>query len=119
MAALQEVVDAGKVRFVGVSNFKKEDIEACAQVRRVDVAQYGWHMFDRRMQADVFPYCEAEGIGVMAYGSLAFGLLTGTFTEDMDFGTKDWRARQGKMGSIKLFDTLVRRRVVSRTTSAR
>ncbi len=42
----------------------------------------------------------------MAYGSLAFGLLTGTFTEDMDFGSQDWRARQGKMGSIKLFDSL-------------
>ena len=42
----------------------------------------------------------------MAYGSLAFGLLTGTFTEDMDFGSKDWRARQGKMGSIRLFDAL-------------
>lgn len=106
MGALQEVVDAGKARFIGVSNFKTEDIEACMRVRRVDVAQYGWHMFDRRMDADVFQYCEEQGIGVMAYGSLAFGLLTGTFTEDMDFGSKDWRARQGKMGSIKLFDTL-------------
>jgi myo-inositol catabolism protein IolS len=106
MAALQEVVDAGKARFIGVSNFKKGDIEACMRVRRVDVAQYGWHMFDRRMGDELFPYCEEQGIGVMAYGSLAFGLLTGTFTEDMDFGSKDWRARQGKMGSIKLFDTL-------------
>ena len=106
MEALQDVVDAGKVRFVGVSNFKRADIEACMRVRRVDVAQYGWHMFDRRMQQDVFPYCEEQGIGVMAYGSLAFGLLTGTFSEDMDFGTQDWRARQGKMGSIKLFDSL-------------
>jgi aryl-alcohol dehydrogenase-like predicted oxidoreductase len=106
MSALEEVVRAGKACFIGVSNFKKEDIEACMRVRRVDIAQYGWHMFDRRMQDEVFPYCEEQGIGVMAYGSLAFGLLTGTFTEDMDFGTKDWRARQGKMGSIKLFDTL-------------
>ncbi len=106
MDALDEIVRAGKARFVGVSNFRKEEIEACMAHRRVDVAQYGWHMFDRRMSQDVFPYCEAEGIGVMAYGSLAFGLLTGTFTEDMDFGSKDWRARKGKMGSIKLFDTL-------------
>ncbi len=106
MDALEDVVRAGKARFVGVSNFKREDIEACMRVRRVDVAQYGWHMFDRRMQDEIFPYCDAQGIGVMAYGSLAFGLLTGTFTEDMDFGSQDWRARQGKMGSIKLFDTL-------------
>jgi aryl-alcohol dehydrogenase-like predicted oxidoreductase len=106
MSALQDVVDAGKARFVGVSNFKQADIEACMQVRRVDVAQYGWHMFDRRMDAEIFPYCVEQDIGVMAYGSLAFGLLTGTFTEDMDFGSEDWRARQGKMGSIKLFDSL-------------
>ena len=58
------------------------------------------------MQRDVLPYCEAQGIGFMAYGSLAFGLLTGTFTEDMDFGGTDWRTRQGNMGSIKMFATL-------------
>ena len=63
-------------------------------------------MFDRRMQDDIFPYCAEQEIGVMAYGSLAYGLLTGTFTEDMDFGSEDWRAREGKMGSIKLFDAL-------------
>ena len=51
-------------------------------VRRVDVVQYGWNMFDRRMQREILPYCEEHGIGFMAYGSLAFGLLTGTFTED-------------------------------------
>ena len=78
---------------------------ACA-TRRVDVVQYGWNMFDRRMQREILPYCEEHGIGFMAYGSLAFGLLTGTFTEDMDFGAGDWRARQGKMGSIKMFEAL-------------
>jgi hypothetical protein len=106
MRALEDVVREGKARFVGVSNFKREEIEACMSVRRVDVAQYGWNMFDRRMQREIFPYCREHGIGVMAYGSLAYGLLTGTFTQDMDFGSDDWRARADKMGSIKLFDTL-------------
>jgi len=106
MRALEDVVRAGKARFVGVSNFKREQIEACMRVRRVDVAQYGWNMFDRRMQGEIFPYCREHGIGVMAYGSLAYGLLTGTFTPGMDFDSDDWRARTDKMGSIKLFDTL-------------
>jgi aryl-alcohol dehydrogenase-like predicted oxidoreductase len=106
MGALDDIVRAGKVRFVGVSNFRREQIETCMQVRRVDVVQYGWNMFDRRMQREILPYCHEEGIGFMAYGSLAYGLLTGTFTEDMDFGTEDWRSRQGKMGAVKLFDTL-------------
>jgi len=106
MGALDDVVREGKVRFVGVSNFTRDEIEACMRTRRVDVVQYGWNMFDRRMALDVFPYCQEQGIGTMAYGSLAYGLLTGTFTEDMEFSADDWRARQGNMGSIKLFETL-------------
>ena len=106
MSALDDIVREGKVRFVGLSNFKLDEIEACMAVRRVDVVQYGWNMFDRRMQREILPYCEENGVGFMAYGSLAFGLLTGTFTEDIDFGGTDWRARQGNMGSIKMFATL-------------
>ena len=106
MSALDDVVRDGKVRAVGLSNFTLEEIEACMKVRRVDVVQYGWNMFDRRMQTEILPYCEHHGIGFMAYGSLAFGLLTGTFTEDHDFGAADWRARQGNMGAIKMFGAL-------------
>jgi aryl-alcohol dehydrogenase-like predicted oxidoreductase len=106
MLALDDIVREGKVRFVGLSNFKPEEIKACMAVRRVDVVQYGWNMFDRRMQRDILPYCQEQGIGFMAYGSLAFGLLTGTFTEDHDFGAADWRARQGNMGAIKMFAAL-------------
>jgi aryl-alcohol dehydrogenase-like predicted oxidoreductase len=106
MRALEDVVRQGKARFVGVSNFRREEIQACMGVRRVDVAQYAWNLFDRRMQRDVFPYCQENGIGVMAYGSLAYGLLTGAFTEQTDFGTDDWRARADRMGSIKLFEKL-------------
>jgi aryl-alcohol dehydrogenase-like predicted oxidoreductase len=106
MSALDDVVREGKVRFVGLSNFKLEEIEACMAVRRVDVVQYGWNMFDRRMQTEILPYCAEHGVGFMAYGSLAFGLLTGTFTEDHDFGGADWRSRQGNMGAIKMFAAL-------------
>jgi aryl-alcohol dehydrogenase-like predicted oxidoreductase len=106
MGALEEVVRDGKVRAVGLSNFKLDEIEACRQAFRVDVVQYGWNMFDRRMQREILPYCEEHDIGFMAYGSLCFGLLTGTFTEDQDFGAEDWRSRKGKMGSIKMFEAL-------------
>ena len=51
MSALDDVVRDGKVRFVGVSNFSRDEIEACMQMRRVDVVQYGLNMFDRRMRA--------------------------------------------------------------------
>ncbi|MGE0823003.1 MAG: aldo/keto reductase [Candidatus Binatia bacterium] len=106
MRALDEVVKQGKARFVGISNFRLSQIETSMRTRRIDVAQYCWNMFDRRMQQDIFPYCQQHGIGVMAYGSLAYGLLTGTFTADTDFGTDDWRGRRGRMGAINLFQHL-------------
>jgi aryl-alcohol dehydrogenase-like predicted oxidoreductase len=107
LGALDELVDAGKIRFIGLSNFKAEEIEACLAIRRIDVVQYGYHLFDRRMQRDIWPLCEANGIGVMAYGSLAFGLLTGTFTEETSFGKDDWRSRAGgSMAGMRLFDAL-------------
>jgi aryl-alcohol dehydrogenase-like predicted oxidoreductase len=92
-SALDRMVRAGKVRFVGVSNFTVEQMEACMRVRRIDVVQVGYHLFDRRMEREVFPYCARHGIGVMAYGPLAHGLLTGAFTAATRFAEPDWRAK--------------------------
>src|SRR5216683_3045275 len=48
MRALDDIVRQGKARYIGVSNFRLGQLKACMQLRRVDVVQYGWHMFDRR-----------------------------------------------------------------------
>jgi aryl-alcohol dehydrogenase-like predicted oxidoreductase len=106
MRALDDLVQQGKVRAVGISNFRLSQIATSMKTRRVDVAQYCWNMFDRRMQKEIYPYCQQHGIGVMAYGSLAYGLLTGAFTEDTNFESDDWRARRGRMGGINLFQHL-------------
>jgi myo-inositol catabolism protein IolS len=106
MRALDDIVRQGKARYIGVSNFRLGQLEACMQLRRIDVVQYGWNMFDRRMQTEIFPCCAAQHIGVMAYGSLAYGMLTGTFSADTRFEESDWRSRQGIVGSLNLFRTL-------------
>ena len=58
------------------------------------------------MQKEIFPYCRENGIGVMAYGSLAYGMLTGTLSEETAFEKGDWRSRRGKLGNINLFQHL-------------
>jgi aryl-alcohol dehydrogenase-like predicted oxidoreductase len=98
MNALDSLVHQGKVRAVGVSNFTLEQIQECEGVRSVDVVQYGLNMFDRRMEQDIFPYCQQRGTGVMVYGPLAFGLLSGAFNADTTFGANDWRATGGRPG---------------------
>jgi aryl-alcohol dehydrogenase-like predicted oxidoreductase len=90
---MDALVRAGKIRFAGVSNFTVEQMERCRAVRPVDVVQVGYHLFDRRMEREIFPYCRQHGIGVMGYGSLGHGLLTGAFTADTRFADPDWRAR--------------------------
>jgi hypothetical protein len=106
MRALDDLVKQGKVKAVGLSNFKLNEIEACVRTRPVDVVQYCWNMFDRRMQKEIFPYCREHNIGVMAYGSLAYGMLTGTFSEEKTFEKGDWRSRRGQLGNINLFQHL-------------
>src|SRR5919106_133722 len=92
MRALEDVVASGRSRFVGVSNFTGAMIEECLHTRRVDVSQVGYHMLDRRQERETFPTCLAHGIGVMGYGSLAHGLLTGAFTTATTFdAARDWR----------------------------
>jgi aryl-alcohol dehydrogenase-like predicted oxidoreductase len=106
MAALDDIVRQGKARYVGVSNFRLAQIEEAMRLRRIDVVQYAWNMFDRRMQAEIFPYCAAQQIAVMAYGSLAYGMLSGAFHAGMSFDENDWRSKAGNLGSLNLFRTL-------------
>jgi len=98
MHTLDSVVRQGKARAVGASNFTLDQLKECMKFRRVDVVQYGFNMFDRRREKDILPYCHEQGIGVMVYGPLAFGLLTGAFTTDTRFGQNDWRATGGRPG---------------------
>jgi aryl-alcohol dehydrogenase-like predicted oxidoreductase len=106
MRALDDIVQQGKARTIGVSNFRLAQLEQCMKLRRIDVVQYGWNMFDRRMQREIFPWCTANGIGVMAYGSLAYGMLSGTFRPDMQFDEADWRSKRGALGGLNLFRTM-------------
>jgi aryl-alcohol dehydrogenase-like predicted oxidoreductase len=106
MRALDDIVTQGKARHIGVSNFRLAQLEECMKLRRIDVVQYGWNMFDRRMRREIFPWCTANGVGVMAYGSLAYGMLSGTFHADMQFDEADWRSKRGSLGGLNLFRTM-------------
>jgi aryl-alcohol dehydrogenase-like predicted oxidoreductase len=90
--AMTELQDAGKVRAIGVSNFDRETIERCLAIRHVDSLQPEFSMLDRR-NADLIRWCGEQGIGVVSYGPLAYGLLTGAIGPDTTFAEGDWRGR--------------------------
>lgn len=91
MEALADFQKQGKIRHGGVSNFSAAQMKECLEVFPIICNQVGYHLFDFRPEADVFPFCQEQGIGVMGYGSLAHGLLTGTMTPDTTFEKDDWR----------------------------
>jgi aryl-alcohol dehydrogenase-like predicted oxidoreductase len=91
-AALQELVDEGKIRHVGVSNFDVAQIAEFARTRPVETVQPAYHLFRREIEADLLPYAREHDIGVLVYGPLAHGLLTGTMDERTTFAEDDWRS---------------------------
>ena len=91
--ALDSFVREGKVRYVGVSNFDASQMATFEQTRKIDTVQPPYHLFRREAEETVFPYCLEHGIGVLIYGPLAHGLLTGKYTADAVFRADDWRSK--------------------------
>ncbi len=102
IGALEDLRAAGKIRHYGVSNYDVAMMRECERHGHLTANQVGYHLFDRRMEAEVLPYCQEAGIGYMAYGSLGFGLLTGAFTPETTFVDWDWRSG-GKAFGLPLF----------------
>jgi diketogulonate reductase-like aldo/keto reductase len=77
LGAMEELVDAGKVRFVGVSNFTLTELQRAQRAMRkhgIVSNQVRYNLVDRTIEKDLLPYCEANGITVIAHTPLARGL---------------------------------------------
>ena len=98
MGALCDLRDQGKIRYAGVSNFMPEMMDECLKHMDIVADQAGYSIFERRIERGVLPFCEERGIGMMAYGSLAHGLLSGAMNEGTEFENWDWRATQNAFG---------------------
>ena len=78
MQAMRDLVEDGKVRFVGVSNFSIAQLEEAQQALRnypIVSNQVLYNLFDRQIEAELLPYCEANKVTVIAYSPLAQGKL--------------------------------------------
>jgi hypothetical protein len=89
--ALAELVEEGKIRHAGVSNFDAEQMDVFAKDGPLETLQPPYHMFRRAIDDTVLPYCRTHDIGVLVYGPLAHGLLAGAMHESTTFADDDWR----------------------------
>ena len=98
MDALEKAKAAGKIRYTGVSNFSVEMMAESRDSSPIVTNQIGYHIFARRPEAEVMPFVKENGMGIMAYGSLSHGLLTGTWDADKTFSEDDWRRGGANFG---------------------
>jgi len=93
MGALGDLKAQGKIRAIGVSNFSGSQLEAAAVRGRIDSLQPPYSLFWRKVETDALPYCLENDVTVLAYSSMAQGLLTGKFGPDHTFAKGDHRFR--------------------------
>jgi aryl-alcohol dehydrogenase-like predicted oxidoreductase len=93
---LQKLLDKGKIRAIGVSNFSPAQMEAFAKVARLDSVQPPYNLFERGIEAQVLPYAITSGLTVLSYGALCRGLLSGRMTAETRFEGDDLRRNDPK-----------------------
>src|SRR5580765_191481 len=91
VGAMKELVEAGKVRHLGLSEAAPETIRRAHAVHPITALQTEYSLWTRDPEAEIIPTVRELGIGFVAYSPLGRGFLTGRFTSPDDFGDGDFR----------------------------
>jgi len=98
----------GKVRWIGVSNFSKAQIQTAEKIAPVASLQPPYSVIRRQIEKEILPYCETRGIGVISYAPMASGLLTGAMTRERAAAlpADDFRSRNPEFQEPRLSKNL-------------
>ena len=91
VGAMAELVQAGKVRYIGLCEADPETIARAHEVHPVSVLQTEYSLWSRDVEADILPTIRRLGIGFVAYSPLGRGFLSGTIRSRSDLQPGDWR----------------------------
>lgn len=112
--AMADLQKAGKVRWIGVSNFDAAQIRRAEAIARVTSDQPPYSIIRRAVETEILPYCREQGIGVISYAPMASGLLTGAMTRERaaalpadDFRSRNPEFREPRLSkNIELVERL-------------
>ncbi|NNG18730.1 aldo/keto reductase [Naumannella sp. ID2617S] len=96
VGAMAELVTAGKVRHLGLSEVTAEELRRAHAVHPIAAVQSEWSVWSRDVEAQVVPACAELGVGFVPYSPLGRGFLTGTLTREQVAG--DLRGKTARMG---------------------
>jgi len=106
--AMEDLRRAGKVRWIGVSNWNASHLRLTQAIAPVTSLQPPYSLIRRGVEKEILPYCEEHGIGVIAYSPMGSGLLTGAMTLDRvsQLPASDWRRDDADFREPRLSRTL-------------
>src|SRR3954453_20703944 len=91
VGAMAELVEAGKVRYLGLSEAGAQSIERAVAVHPIAALQSEWSLWTRDLEDEVLAVAREHGIGIVPFSPLGRGFLTGAITSPDDFAEDDWR----------------------------
>jgi aryl-alcohol dehydrogenase-like predicted oxidoreductase len=98
--------EAGKIRYIGVSNFSVAQVSQAYQFVKLASVQLGYNLLDHNTGDEIARHCRELNMGVIAYGALAQGLLTGKYGLGANFGNDDRRSRLKQFHKAELHKSL-------------
>ena len=106
--ALARLKEQGKVRWLGVSNFNVTQMERAQKIAPITSLQPPYSMLRRAVEAEILPFAQAHGIGVINYSPMVSGLLTGAMTAERvaAFPPDDWRRKAVEFNEPRLSKNL-------------
>ncbi len=108
MGEMARIVEEGKTRFIGVSNFSVEQMRRAWAAAPFASTQPAYNIFERDIEQDVIRYCSHQGIGILAHSVLAKGLLTGKYRPDHLFPSDDERSHMSRFQGRQFAEYLKR-----------
>ena len=93
IGAMSELVTAGKVRFLGMSEAAPATLRRAAKIHPIAALQTEYSLWSRDPEDEILPTCRELGIGFVAYSPLGRGFLTGQIKSPDDFAPDDFRRR--------------------------
>jgi aryl-alcohol dehydrogenase-like predicted oxidoreductase len=88
---MAELVDEGKVRYLGLSEASVDTIRRAYTIHPIAALQSEWSLWSRDIEAEIVPTCRELGIGIVPFSPLGRGLLTGTITSTEELAERDMR----------------------------
>jgi aryl-alcohol dehydrogenase-like predicted oxidoreductase len=107
-STLADLKREGRVRYIGVSNFNVEQLQRAIAIAPIDSLQPPYSLIHHEVEDELLPFCEKNGIGVIAYSPMMSGLLSGRMTQERisNFPEDDWRRSNPEFQEPRLYRNL-------------